>query len=228
MVIYKVRTFEKYRNIESAMSVKSSPSSDILLNYLAPVNEKYLPEKTVKLNQVHGDKIHIIENTNEIDYVNGLDGDGLITTVPDVALSISVADCAPVALFDIDGSAIGLVHSGWRGTEKNIVGKAVMMLIDYRIEPQNIFAYIGPAIGAENYEVGKEFFKNFPHTAFEKDGKIFFDLVGEIERQLKELGISKVEKFPFSTYSTYWLHSYRRDKENAGRNIFYLWKTSYY
>ncbi|MCD6595670.1 peptidoglycan editing factor PgeF [bacterium] len=225
-MLYKFKIFSEIKNIEFAIDVKSSPSVDMLQSYFTCVDENYLPARIVRLNQVHSDKIYNIENLEQIAQINGLDGDGLITTVPDIALSISVADCAPVALFDIDGSAICLIHSGWRGTEKKIVPKSVKIFLDIGISRENIFAYIGPTIGVDDYEVGEEFLEKFPSNAFAGDGKIFFDLAGEIERQLKNMGISKIAKFPLSTYSENWLHSYRRDGDSAGRNILYLWKTN--
>ena len=84
-------------------------------------------------------------------------GDGLLTDVPGILLTIQTADCIPVLLFDPVHRAIGALHAGWRGTLARIVERAVgSMRLLYGSNPKDILAAIAPGIGPESYAVGEE------------------------------------------------------------------------
>lgn len=88
--------------------------------------------------------------------------DGLITNIPDITLVIYFADCVPILLVDTVNKAIGAVHSGWRGTVKEIAKAAVnKMNIEYGSQPENIICTIGPNINKCCYEVDKNVFNEF-------------------------------------------------------------------
>ncbi len=83
--------------------------------------------------------------------------DGLITCEPGIPLGTIIADCVPILLYDPDHHAIGLVHSGWRGTVAGIVQVAVAeMTSEFGTDPTSIIAGVGPSIGGCCYEVGDE------------------------------------------------------------------------
>jgi len=93
--------------------------------------------------------------------------DGLITNTPNVTLVTKYADCVPIFLVDTKKKAIGLIHSGWRGTVNKIGLIAVEeMQKNFQSNPQNIVAVIGPSICKECFEIGEEvaneFRKAFP------------------------------------------------------------------
>src|ERR1043166_4691962 len=80
--------------------------------------------------------------------------DGLITNRPKICLGIYVADCAAVYLADTRQRAIGLVHSGKKGTELGIVPAAIeKMRAQFGSEPRNLIAQISPCIRPPDYEV---------------------------------------------------------------------------
>ncbi len=88
--------------------------------------------------------------------------DGLITNVPNVTLVIYFADCVPIILVDPVKKAIGAVHSGWRGTVKEIAKVAIdKMKIEYGCNPENFICTIGPNINKCCYEVDENVFKEF-------------------------------------------------------------------
>ena len=182
-----------------------------------------MPKKVIWLEQVHSNTIFTIGNLPDVDKYIGKEADGLITNLRSVALSVHTADCAPVALIDTQGRAIALLHAGWRGANSGIIMNGVFQMLSLGILPKDIFAYIGPTISANDYEVGEEFFQKFPKSTVKRGDRILFDLPGEIERQLIELRITNIEKFPLSTFSNPWLHSNRRDGDQAGRIEFFLW-----
>ncbi len=80
--------------------------------------------------------------------------DAQITNVPNIPLFVYSADCVPIILADPISRVVAAVHSGWRGTVQGIGAKVVQKMIeDYGCLPENIYAFIGPSIGPENYEV---------------------------------------------------------------------------
>lgn len=93
--------------------------------------------------------------------------DGLITNEPGITLVTTYADCVPLFFVDPKKRAIGLAHSGWRGTVAEIGGRTVEELQrQYSCDPKDIIAVIGPSIGKECFEIGEEvaaeFAKTFP------------------------------------------------------------------
>jgi YfiH family protein len=167
--------------------------------------------------QVHSDEIEIIDKPG---YYSGCDG--LITSSRNVFLIISTADCFSVLMYDISGKVIANVHSGWRGTQKKIVTKAVNLMKDeFGTRSDDLYVFIGPGISSEHFEVSKEVAELFEEEYIQKrNGKYFVDLKENISEQLNSLGItnSHLEIYPHCSYSMKdYLHSYRRDRGSSGR-----------
>lgn len=108
------------------------------------------PRNTVFTKQIHSD---IVERVGEAERGRGLlrevemGCDGLITNVPNVALTVFSADCTPVLLYDPVRRAVGAVHAGWRGTAAQIPARAVeRMGQEFGSRPEDIRAAIGPCI----------------------------------------------------------------------------------
>lgn len=97
--------------------------------------------------------------TKERDYQ---DVDGLITNVPGITLVTFYADCVPLYLVDPVKRAVGLVHSGWKGTVKRIGQAAVdAMGREYGTRPEDLIVCIGPSICQDCFEVGEEVVREF-------------------------------------------------------------------
>lgn len=96
------------------------------------------------------------------------DVDGLITNEPGVTLVTIYADCVPLYLVDPVGRAIGLSHSGWRGTVKRM-GQATICAMgrEFGTKPGDLVACIGPSICRDCYEVGEEVAEAF-RNAFDR------------------------------------------------------------
>jgi len=128
------------------------------------------PKDMVSSNQTH--TTNVIEVTkahagNGITRANEfMDVDGMVTNVPGLILSTFYADCVPLYFIDRENKAIGLSHSGWRGTVGRI-GKETINLMQklYGTKPENLICAIGPSICQDCYEVSKdvadEFAKEF-------------------------------------------------------------------
>lgn len=139
------------------------------------------PERIVCSKQTHTTNVRLI---SEADCGKGVvypqdydDVDGLITNEPGILLCTLYADCVPLYFVDTENKAVGLGHSGWRGTV-NRMGEAMLQAMNkaYGTRPENVLAAIGPSICQDCYEVGSEvakaFRQNFPDEWREllKDG----------------------------------------------------------
>ena len=101
--------------------------------------------------QVHGNSVAVV--TADSAAMSGRT-DALITCDPGVLLGIHVADCCAVFLVDPERTAVGLVHSGKKGTELNIVGAAVeKMASEFGTDPADLVAQLSPCIRPPHYEV---------------------------------------------------------------------------
>jgi YfiH family protein len=84
-----------------------------------------------------------------------LKGDGLVCSRRDVFLSVSVADCLPVYLYDTESGAFGLLHSGWKGT--GIVLRALSLMTErWGTRPEAVTAVLGPCICPCCYRVDRD------------------------------------------------------------------------
>ncbi len=151
--------------------------------------------------QVHSS---IIVNTNRPLSPNEahVKADAIITRQPNVTLMMRFADCVPILLFDPVNRAIGIVHAGWIGTVEKIARKTVLAMVEnYGTNPCNIIAAIGPSIGPDHYQVGKDvldrvhscFNNNSKQIIVNKHNKSFLDLWKANQIVLSDIGVSEIE-----------------------------------
>ena len=82
--------------------------------------------------------------------------DALVTTSPGLVLAILTADCVPIVLHDPVAGVLACVHAGWRGTVAGVTAAALAAMQSLGARPSDVTAGIGPAIGADRYQVGPE------------------------------------------------------------------------
>ncbi len=183
-------------------------------SYLSGISV-FMP-RLVSASVVHGD---IIKTVNEED--KGMifpSTDGLFTNNKNVFLSLTVADCLPIYIFDPKGNVIGIVHGGWRSLSKNIITKALKKAQkELGLNPFSTIVGIGPGICARHFEVKKDVvgkFKKYPKSIIQRNKKMYVDLKSIAIKQLSELGIKEknieVNSVCISEDDNYF--SYRRDK----------------
>ncbi len=98
------------------------------------------------------------------------DIDGLITNVPGIILGTFHADCPPVYFIDPVHKAIGLSHSGWKGTQGKIASVTIeKMRENYGTDPGDLICAIGPSICGTCYEIGRDVAEEFSKAFSEKD-----------------------------------------------------------
>lgn len=177
------------------------------------------PQSVVGAELEHGNNIKIVSAADKGRIIPHTDG--LITSEKDVYLSITVADCLPITLYDSKKSILCLLHAGWRGLDNKIISKALATLQNiYNIDPTELLVGLGPAIGPCHYEVSKdvaEKFSQYSDVAIERDSKIFLDLKKVAQNQLANLGVQalNIETSAVCTYcqsDTYFSH--RKDQTN--------------
>jgi YfiH family protein len=111
--------------------------------------------------QVHGSHAQIV---TAADHGRGALADGgqvgpadaLVTAEPGLVLAILVADCVPVVLYDPAAHILACVHAGWRGTVAQVATAALAAMGSLGSRPEQVIAGIGPAIGADRYQVGED------------------------------------------------------------------------
>jgi YfiH family protein len=180
------------------------------------------------LKQIHSNRIHIIK---EIPcHWNPPEGDALLTQTEGVSIAVQAADCLPVLIADPDNNAIAAIHSGWRGTLKQIATETILVMRKaYRSDPARLLVAVGPGVRSCCYEVGHEvsvlFNDTFPgaRIAFAAAGrpeKFLLDLPNAIKIQLHETGIrpENIHDIGLCTRcNTDTFFSYRAEGEHSGR-----------
>jgi len=145
--------------------------------------------------QVHGSEVAIADPD-----VTATGTDALITDSPGVCLGIYVADCAAIYLVDRRGRAIGLAHSGKKGTALEIVKRTAEALErHYQVPASDLVVAVGPCIRPPDYEI---------------------DFAADIARQVEELGVAGYYDCGINTAADAdaW-YSYRREKGKTGRML---------
>lgn len=125
--------------------------------------------------------------------------DALITAEKNVCIGVSTADCVPIILFDSHQQVAAVVHAGWRGTVKNIVGHVLSIIREkFHVEMSGVKAVIGPSISVNAFEVGQEVFDTFSVAGFpmdeismKKEGRWHIDLWKANQWQMLNNGINK-------------------------------------
>jgi len=181
--------------------------------------------------QVHKTEIYTVKGDfdSKVNQMEIRNVDGFVTNDGDYALHTVYADCVPIYILDIENHAIGLAHSGWRGT----VGKMGEVLLqrmasEFGTEPSNCLAGIGPSIGPCCFEVGKEVTDSFKKVFNETESylvkeqatKDYINLWKINKKILVDSGVSEnniiCAEMCTSCNSEYF-YSYRRDNGRTGR-----------
>ena len=181
--------------------------ADVMENYRRIAKAIGFPvESLVCADQTHTTNIRIVTEedrgkgvTRERDYRNI---DGLVTNVSGITLTTFYADCVPLFFIDPVNRAIGLSHSGWRGTVGRIGAKTLeIMEKEYGTRAKDVYAAIGPSICQDCYEVSgdvaEQFIQEFlaggedRSLVYQKEnGKYQLNLWRANELVLQEAGIS--------------------------------------
>lgn len=197
----------------------------ILTRLMRELDPESDPRNIIKTGLEHGatvvtvDAEYLKKSKAELASVKA---DGLITNLEHVPLMVAAADCAPVIIYDPVKKAIGVFHSGWKGTLQQISRRGIeAMSAAYGTQPQDLRVAVGPHADGDHYEVGADVYTKFmesveadgSRTYSEEDlsmifkshptapGKYFFDSGNAIAITLRKSGIPN-EQIEITHYST--------------------------
>ena len=174
----------------------------------------------VSLKQVHGDQILVLDSTPEqSEDIPGFDA--VISNVPGLALLIQQADCQAVLLHDPKCQVIAAVHSGWRGSVANLIGKTVArMQAAFGVNPADLHAVISPSLGPCCAEF-VNFRTELPEWMWRfavPDKAAHFDFWAMSSKQLAEAGLlpERIAVTGICTRCNRDFFSFRRAKQESG------------
>ncbi|MGH8183615.1 MAG: peptidoglycan editing factor PgeF [Rhodanobacteraceae bacterium] len=181
-----------------------------------------LPSAPRWLRQVHGTHVAIEPAHDESE------ADAAVTRTSGVVLAIQTGDCLSVLFCADDGSEIAAAHAGWRGLSAGVLENTLAAM---QTSPENVIAWLGPAIAASSYEVGNEvraaFLAHDPAAASTftatRPGHWSCDLYALARQRLHAAGIARIFGGGFDTFTDPRLHSYRRDGARSGRMVSLVW-----
>lgn len=184
-----------------------------------------LPAEPRWLRQVHGTTV---AELGPLPSVDEPEADAAVSHLPGTVLAILTADCLPVLFCTDDGTGIGAAHAGWRGLAAGVLEETVEQM---QRPAANLFAWLGPCIGASSYEVGEEVRKAFLRhdaaaaSAFAptRPGHWLCDLTTLARQRLQAAGVTCIYGGGFDTRTDERFYSYRREGARSGRFASLIW-----
>ena len=205
----------------------------VLQNRARLREELGLKNEPVWLNQVHGVEVVPADTTKGI-----VDADASFTCRTDTPCVVMTADCLPVLFADVGGQCVAAAHAGWRGLLDGVLEATVSSM---PLEPSQILAWLGPAIGPTAFEVGDEVYSRFLAHSLQSEiaftpgttGKWMMDIYKLARLRLADAGVSQIYGGDWCTYSDKIdergkpgdeprFFSYRRDQQ-TGRMASLIW-----
>lgn len=199
--------------------------------------QQYVPQEPIWLEQVHSDHVVELPLAGKNLTTQKPIADAVVTQHPEIVCAILTADCLPVLFCDHMGRAVGAAHAGWRGLCAGIIEKTAQAhrrLADCRAQEQ--MAWLGPAIGRTQFEIGQEVLDAFLAAALPDEKQITLsaftrlsanqylcDLYQLAQIRLHRVQVTKIYSSPLCTVShPEHFYSYRRDRV-TGRMASMIW-----
>lgn len=182
-----------------------------------------LPSEPLWLHQVHGIDVAIDDGVRHEEPM----ADASTSQLKNSVLAVLTADCLPVLFCNTSGTEIAAAHAGWRGLVAGMLEATVSAM---QSKPEDIMAWLGPAAGAERYEVGEDVRQAFidrdaqAEIAFKptRSGHYLIDMVAIARQRLQATGVTKVYGGDYCTISDIAFYSHRRE-QRTGRMASLIW-----
>ena len=186
----------------------------------------HLPAEPAWLTQVHG--IRVVDAASASD---APEADASIATEPGVVCVTMTADCLPVLFCDARGTVVAAAHAGWRGLADGVLEATVAAMRTKGAD--DIVAWLGPAIGPQQFEVGDDVLHAFASRGINPPGA-FSPIAGETDKYLADIyalartalagvGVTRISGGGLCTVSdARHFYSFRRDKI-TGRMASLVW-----
>ena len=185
-----------------------------------------LPCEPHWLRQVHGNRVLAWDDG----FDSGLEADAIVSNQTGQVCAVLTADCLPVLFCNKAGTKVAASHAGWRGLAAGVLEATVSAMVS---DPDELMAWLGPAIGPQAFEVGRDVYDTFVSldtenaSAFKSHGDRWLaDLYELAMLALARIGIEQVSGGQYCTWSEPdKFFSYRRDGV-TGRMASVIWLDS--
>ena len=199
--------------------------ADVQRNRQQLVQQLNLPSEPLWLDQVHG--IKVVDAGN--DTIGSCQGDASFSHVTNRVCSVMTADCLPVLFCDRQGQTVAAAHAGWRGLQAGVLESTLNAMA---CDTNEILAWLGPAIGPDNFEVGEEVYQAFvQHSAdsakafkANRPGHYLADIYQLARIRLQSMGVNQIyggDRCTFKEQDRFF--SFRRDGQ-TGRMASLIWR----
>ncbi|MDH5369328.1 MAG: peptidoglycan editing factor PgeF [Gammaproteobacteria bacterium] len=185
-----------------------------------------LPCEPHWLEQIHSTTVVLLPNEDVIPKA-----DAVYTSETNIVCAVMTADCLPLLITDEQGSCVAAIHAGWRGLCDGVIESTIKKL---PVEPESLLVWLGPAIGPDVYEVGKEVYDAFQLADHDSDASQqaftptaeqhwLLDMYYMARVRLNNIGVSQIYGGTRCTFSEKeQFFSYRRDGA-TGRMASLIW-----
>jgi len=189
-------------------------------------DDLHLPSEPVWLDQVHSNKVIVLEKESSTQAT--LQADASISRTKGIVCSVLTADCLPVFFCNQAGTEVAAAHAGWRGLHTGILSNTLEAM---NASANEILVSLGPAIGPQAFEVGEEVYQAFmdknpvnnPAFAATTKGHYLCDIYQLAGIELQLAGVEQITGCNACTYhEDHRFYSYRRQK-NTGRMASLIW-----
>ncbi|SOC08749.1 hypothetical protein SAMN05880501_105132 [Ureibacillus xyleni] len=194
-------------------------------------------EQFVCANQTHSANVHRVTVTDSgrgaLSTETAINNtDALYTYEPNILLCTFTADCVPVIFYHESAGLVGVIHSGWQGTVKEITRKVFQHLVHVEhCNPTGFHVILGPAISQEKFEVDEDVYLKYKNLGYADDfitfnngtEKYHIDNQKTVKKQceLADIPSENIQLDLTCTYKSLEGFSYREDKK-AGRHLSFI------
>ncbi|MBC3916247.1 peptidoglycan editing factor PgeF [Undibacterium sp. CY18W] len=197
---------------------------------------RQLPSDVIFLSQVHGNIVvdaAMLRNQQHA----AVSADAVFSSQTGLVCAVLTADCLPVLFTDVDGTVVAAAHAGWRGLANGVLQNTVRNMRE--AGAGEILAWLGPAIGPGEFEVGSDVLQAFmpqmggqvdepglyfqPRAAVNGQDKYLADIYGLARKLLNDVGVTRISGGEHCTVrENQQFYSYRRDGI-SGRMASLIW-----
>ena len=175
------------------------------------------------MRQVHGARVAVVD----ADSADPPEADALVTRTPGLVLTVLVADCVPVLLWDRRGRVVGAAHVGRRGLAAGVLPATIAEMTRHRARPDRMTFLVGPGVCPDHYEVPASMCDEVAEVvpaarATTAGGTPALDIRAGVLGQLYAAGVRRGMTMPQCTAETDSCYSYRRDG-TTGRFAGLVW-----
>lgn len=193
------------------------------------------PQQLLTVKQVHGRDLLLVDQPNpDLSHFQRVEADAIVTSQPGIMIAVLVADCFPLLIWHPRQPVVAAIHAGWRGAANGLIGKTVETITrNSNCTATELYAAIGPGIGAHRYEVDRRVRDAFRDgTGFWNEiaaetrlGHWQLDLALSCRLQLEASGLP-VNQIEYARECTCChselLFSHRRDQGQTGRQAGFI------